>query len=479
MTSPQKNNKAETASLQSSSLTPKWTINTKRRPYLWGPNRMRFFRHLINLRLLFFLIVAAASLITGAVVCGLSLRAVHIAVVPCFVAFILLFRKDIFKRIRWYHFLYFGLLTAAVAAYLVSLAHFIPEIRVRWLEFPVAIWFLISIHIVVLLIDRIINAILSVPFNLGRNIQRQRKFLFPKTILRILCVLAIAGPYLLAVFMVHWVKFADNIDPRQELGADFQQVRFQSTDEIKLEGWFIPAASLYRGRPALESLSNSTVIIVPGRGTTKACFLSYAMTLSENGHNVLLFDLRGQGASSGHTCSFGLLEANDVLGAVRYLKQFHQQASYYIFALGISDGASAVIGAAACDERIRAVVIDSVNAQLGSLPERLKRSLPRPADVYVHKATLLFASAILGRNLFHQPDINNKIAQISPRPVLIFHGAADRISDPKSAEKLYATAKKPKKLCMVPNAGHAQVLLYTRERYINEISEAFALGMLN
>jgi pimeloyl-ACP methyl ester carboxylesterase len=194
---------------------------------------------------------------------------------------------------------------------------------------------------------------------------------------------------------------------------------------------------------------------------------------------VLLFDLRGQGASGGNTRSFGLLEANDVLGAVRYLKNFQPQASYYIFALGISDGASAVIAAAARDERIRAVVVDSVHAQLGSLPDKLKRFLPWPADVYVHKATLLFASAILGRNLFHEPDINNKIAQISPRPVLIFHGAADKISDPKSAEKLYATAKKPKKLCMVPSAGHAQVLLYTRERYINEISEAFALGMLD
>ena len=64
-----------------------------------------------------------------------------------------------------------------------------------------------------------------------------------------------------------------------------------------------------------------------------------------------------------------------------------------------------------------------------------------------------------------------------PRPIPIFHGSADGIADYAKAKERYALAKHPKKLCIVPGAGHEQVLLYARHNYIYEIMDAIAGGM--
>jgi alpha-beta hydrolase superfamily lysophospholipase len=296
-----------------------------------------------------------------------------------------------------------------------------------------------------------------------------RPLLIAKTSCRVFCVTAIAIPYLIAVFMVNWIKFADNTNPSLQFGLDFKQVSFEATDATKLKGWFIPS---------VRDKSNSTIIISPGRGTTKAGFLSYARIFSENGQNVLLFDHRGQGASSGHTRSFGQLESNDVKGAVEYLKKFQSDSSKYIFALGISHGAPAVISAAADDSRIQAVILDSAFISSGSFINRITYWLPGYINTYLNITTRIFASGLTGCNFFHEDNRYTDIANISPRPVLIFHGTSDKISDYKQAKKLYESAKDPKKICIIPAAGHAQILLYTRERYIQEITETIIEGTL-
>ncbi len=115
----------------------------------------------------------------------------------------------------------------------------------------------------------------------------------------------------------------------------------------------------------------------------KGCSLNYAQMLCLGRCNVLLFDLRGEGGSAGHSRSFGVREARDVLGAVQYLEQEHAEASHSIYALGISQGASAVLRAAATDVRVRAVVVDStLTISQDLLPVRvLQRVAAGPADI--------------------------------------------------------------------------------------------------
>jgi len=50
------------------------------------------------------------------------------------------------------------------------------------------------------------------------------------------------------------------------------------------------------------------------------------------------------------------------------------------------------------------------------------------------------------------------IAQISPRPVHMIHGEDDWLIKPYHSEELYAAAKEPKRLTLVPGEGHADTI---------------------
>jgi pimeloyl-ACP methyl ester carboxylesterase len=261
----------------------------------------------------------------------------------------------------------------------------------------------------------------------------------------------------------------------------FETVRVQTADGISLEGWFLPAAAAGSSSPdgamGAPIPSDTTVIVVPGRGMPKGCSLNYAQMLCLGRCNVLLLDLRGEGGSAGHSRSFGVREARDVLGAVQYLQESRAQASRYIFAFGISQGASAVIRAAAVDERVRAVVVDStLTIAQDILPARVLLGLPAPLRVYLAGMTRAFASAELGCNLFRQADLAAITAQLSPRPFLVIHGAQDLIADPNEATRLFEAAGQPKCLDMVPDAGHAEALLLEGAPYIIRILQLFDLA---
>jgi len=253
----------------------------------------------------------------------------------------------------------------------------------------------------------------------------------------------------------------------------FEPVQMRAADGVSLEGWFLPA-SITGSDP---TPSDTTVIVVPGRGMPKGCSLNYAQMLCLGRCNVLLFDLRGEGGSAGHSRSFGVREAQDVLGAVQYLEESHAQASRHIFAFGISQGASAVIRAAAADERVRAVVVDStLTIAQDILPARVLLGLPAPLRMYLAGMTRAFASAELGCNLFHQADLAAVTAKLSPRPLLVIHGQEDSVADPNEAARLYEAAGQPKCLDMVPGAGHAEALLLEGGSYIIRILQLFDLA---
>lgn len=424
-----------------------------------------------KLRSAAFTIVVIVSLAGGLSLHGLSLAAVYFAVLPALAGYVLIVRPSLLRHVRYYHVLYVLLLTAMVVAYLTVLARAIPQLRVLWLEVPVAVWFLLTMHVVVWLMDRLCNVALcraSRWIGLGPSTTLPLRWQVPQAALRLFCLLAVTGPYILALFAVHWVKFADRSDPMRECSLAFEHVCFPAADGVSLDGWFLPA-------PA--GPSETTVIVVPGRGTPKGCSLNYAQMLGLGRCNVLLFDLRGEGGSAGHSRSFGVREAQDVLGAVQYLQQERAEASRNLYAMGISQGASAVIRAAAADERVRAVVVDStLTITQDILPARVLHGLPAPLRTYLKTMTCAFASAELGCNLFRQADLAAVTSRLSPRPLLVIHGAEDAVADPREATKLYQAAGQPKCIDMVPGAGHGQALLLEGPAYVIRILQLFALA---
>ncbi|KKL99361.1 hypothetical protein LCGC14_1815180, partial [marine sediment metagenome] len=296
-----------------------------------------------------FLLITGALLATVIRLGSVPSVAAHMAAAPIFLTYVALFRPGWFRKISARHVVYSLALSGLVTIYLFALAHSSRSLRLELGELPLALWFLASVHIVIGLIDHVANRSLSAIFRLHPKARTPRRRYVPKTVLRLATVLVLAGPYVTATFLTHWVKFIDDTDPKGRFASDCQRLRFKSTDGTSMAGWHIRPAGIR---------SDTTVILLPARRQPTAAALSYAQMLRAGGYNVFLLDLRSQEAAAGHLHSFGTLESRAVLGALRHLKWTRPRMSRHVFGFGISDGAAAIVAAAAADERIQAVVLD-------------------------------------------------------------------------------------------------------------------------
>ncbi len=127
--------------------------------------------------------------------------------------------------------------------------------------------------------------------------------------------------------------FANNILPA------FSVAYFTSLDgSTNLNGWFFPS----RGTP------KSTVIMVHSNGNNRLEYDSDTVDLYDyfvnNSFNVLSFDLRHSGSSSGNLSTFGYSEWEDVLAAISYTTAVSSADNVILY--GFQSGVTACLIAA-------------------------------------------------------------------------------------------------------------------------------------
>ena len=247
-------------------------------------------------------------------------------------------------------------------------------------------------------------------------------------------------PYLFTTFNIHRFKSANATNPKLACGLPYEEVKFAATDGVALSGWFIPAKQ-----------SRATVLVCHGVGANKGNFLGIVPFLHRASFNVFLFDFRGHGDSAGHTISFGYYEARDVRGAVDYL--LRRRDSGRILAYAFSMGGSALLHAMPHLPEVRGVVVDSTFAEMAPLARQQMALLPWGLDTAMFKATDFYTRLEIG---IHASAITPRryIGGISPRPLLIIHGLADKLIPPTQAKSNYAAARRPKELWLVNGADH-------------------------
>lgn len=189
-------------------------------------------------------------------------------------------------------------------------------------------------------------------------------------------------------------------------------------------GWYLPV------------LAGQAAVVLVNRHEKRRCgelappVRDLAQALRSKGLTVLVIDLRGQGGSSARRASFGRRERHDVLGAVDYLIE-RGYAPGRIGVLGSGLGANAVLGAAADEPAIRAVLADGAGVTLDRALRRQWRVLPGLGALLapgVHAAARLLGSAALDdERLLH------RVAALQGRPVQLVHGRADRLVLPDEA----------------------------------------------
>lgn len=240
-------------------------------------------------------------------------------------------------------------------------------------------------------------------------------------------------------------------------GHPVERVTFPATDGVELVGWFIPHPD-----------SRAVVVFSHGSGSNGPSLWlgGYGRFLYEGGYSIFLFDHRGHGSSPGRVTTIGPREVRDFVGAVRYLRSRADVDAEYVGAFGLSMGAGVVLTAAAEEPAIKAVVADSVLADMGvTIRERMGKVDTRWGRIRYGTLLLWLINLITGENLADFRPID-AVPRISPRAVFLINGAKDWTgTNPDDARALYAVASEPKGLWIVPGAGHGGAYYVAREEY--------------
>ena len=182
-----------------------------------------------------------------------------------------------------------------------------------------------------------------------------------------------------------------------------------------------------------------------------------------------MFDLRAHGESDGERISAGYHEKKDVLGAVDYVQgRGYQQ----IGVLGFSMGGASSLMAAAEDDAIDCLVIDSSYADMAGIMEREFKERSSFPSFFLNP--VLFMIKIMYGVDFKAVKPYEAVPEIAPRPILFIHGALDDFVPIDHAYRLYEASDNPAdELWIVPGADHVRAYRTAPEEYISRVTAFF------
>lgn len=250
-----------------------------------------------------------------------------------------------------------------------------------------------------------------------------------------------------------------------DYGVIYREVMFQTADDLKLKGWFIPAqdtlgiANSIIGRmmpvpqelkpkarryATLDSLRKPTIIIADGDAGNMTDLIFYGYHLFTRGYNVLLFDWRGFGESADwpieqdRLCYAEFIVDYDA--AVDFVKQQPEVDSTRIGVMGFSTGAYLSFAIAAKRNDIAAYVGRALMTSFDDILPILKKASPDRNFM----APENYPVQLLPVNAAKKLSI----------PVFLIVGEKDNRTPVWMSQKIAAELKGPKELWIVPNAEH-------------------------
>jgi uncharacterized protein len=271
-----------------------------------------------------------------------------------------------------------------------------------------------------------------------------------------------------------------------DFGLRSETVSFDAIDGIPLKAWWLPASGMPRG----------AVIIAHGIDHTRQVMLPRAAFLVRGGYDVLAMDLRGHGESGGSIVSPGLLEARDIVGALRYIRSRGDIEA--VAALGVSYGAVASLIAAAESPEIAAVIADGAYPTGKDVSEDISHHYLHDPRTNFWLRAIFAASSFPGvvratalayyfrSGIYLGPELLSVIPSAGRIrvPVLLISGQRDWIVPTDKARQILSVIPDNRKeLVVIPNAVHdttynaaptlyASTVLSFLDRSIREIKGA-------
>ncbi len=247
-----------------------------------------------------------------------------------------------------------------------------------------------------------------------------------------------------------------------QVGLPYENVTFQTQDNVQLKGWFITS----------EEPSDKTIILMHGWGMNRGDIFKNTYFLHDLGFNLFYFDFRALGESGGKTSSIGYLELKDVVAAINFLKETRPQFCAKIGLYGLSMGGMVAICEAARNPDIACVVAEASYYSFRRVVSRWAWVHRRVPYFPLMPMVLHYIRKQLGVNPErYSPKYN--IPKISPRPVFLIHGRYDNLVPAAQAKLLYKRALEPKEIWLVPGAKHNKCAEVGGFEYKQRLAEFF------
>lgn len=252
----------------------------------------------------------------------------------------------------------------------------------------------------------------------------------------------LAGAYLLIIIVLYFMQSSMIYYPQQNLtatpaaiGLDYEEVTFQTSDEVQIHGWFVPSET-----------AELTVLYFHGNAGNISGRLETLDLLNNLGLNVLIIDYRGYGKSGGVPSEKGTYK--DAEAAWQYLTEERATSADKIVIMGRSLGGA--IGAQlASNKEAAAAIIESTFTSAEDLG----------ADFYPWLPVRWV--------LKHEYPTIDYIRRIRV-PLMIVHSRDDNLIPFHHGRALYEAANKPKVFVEL-TGSHNTGFLDTGVRYQTEI----------
>jgi hypothetical protein len=178
------------------------------------------------------------------------------------------------------------------------------------------------------------------------------------------------------------------------------------------KGWFFPGL---RGAP--------TIILCHGYQSSRGELLTLVSALQDHQYNVFVFDFAAHGANDG-TTTFGYHEAEEVRAAIDVIAQRNDVDGTRFGLWGYNLGAYAALREAERDNRVRALVLDSVYDDPKQMVKiGVEKTGVGGFPLMVRSAQTTFEW--LNRQYKNDPPLSVKLKQLNDVPVLFIQAGDD------------------------------------------------------
>jgi len=245
--------------------------------------------------------------------------------------------------------------------------------------------------------------------------------------------------------------------PPTELGRAYEDVTLRTSDGLHLAAWYVP------------SRNGAAVISYP----TRQGKLPQARMLARHGYGVLLLDARGYDGSEGDPNVFGWAGEKDIDAGVAWLGRRPDVQAGRIGGIGFSVGGGMMLQAAASNPRLGAVVSEGAGSR--SVREDLLRG-PRGWLALPEAAVQTAAVAVMSGTA-PPSALDDLVRGIAPRHMFLIYAGRGVESEELNVD-FYRAASAPKRLWLIPEAGHVGGFEARPDEYERRVTGFFDRALL-